>query len=534
MASDPIKHVVLLALENHSFDQMLGGLNEWFPELDGVSPQNHNIDSDGAVYSQTPTNERQMPLDPHHEVQWVAEQLADDNGGFVRNFSKMYPQSRPEDRQFVMSYYRAGYLPALHSLARQFTVCDRWFSSLPGPTWPNRFMLLTGTAMGRVNMPDDGIHKTDLPGWFQQRQNTIFDRLTEKGINWKCYFHDVPQSWVLDHQREPHNAARYFYVDEFFDDARGRATDFPQFCFIEPDFMGIEGNDDHPPHDVMKAEKLIADVYNAIRANEDLWNSTLLVILFDEHGGFYDHVVPPMAVPPDEHQDEYLFNQLGLRVPALLVSPWVERRIETTQFDHTSLLRYITDKWQLEPLPSRRMAEAKSIAVAIGARRRDNVLPRIELTENELTPPDLDREEAAIADNSTHDQALTRLRDYMLQLDEAAPRWYTNIARWFEILKSDFSIYNPARTARYEFNVSIAEPDKLGTTDVSVKNDVAKALMKKKKLAVSILALHIRDDKLPLARRQHAVQTLELISKRRFHSEMKVDEAQRLLALHGQ
>ena len=148
---------------------------------------------------------------------------------------------------------------------------------------------------------------------------------------------------MLDHQRYAHNAARYFYIDEFFDDARGREEDFPQFCFIEPDFMGIVGNDDHPPHDVMKAEKLIADVYNALRANENLWEATLLVVLYDEHGGFYDHAIPPMAVAPDDHHEEYAFNQLGVRVPALLVSPWVERRIETTQFDHTSFLKYLTE-----------------------------------------------------------------------------------------------------------------------------------------------------------------------------------------------
>jgi len=88
----------------------------------------------------------------------------------------------------------------------------------------------------------------------------------------------------------------------------------------------------------MKAEKLVADVYNAIRANAPLWNSTLFVLFYDEHGGFYDHVQPPPALPPDEHQEEYAFNQLGVRVPALLISPWVERCVETTQFDHTSVL----------------------------------------------------------------------------------------------------------------------------------------------------------------------------------------------------
>jgi phospholipase C len=211
MPSDPIKHVVLLVLENRSFDQMLGSLKQLYPELDGVSKDNKNIDNDGAIYHQDETEERQMSLDPHHEIQWVSEQLANDNGGFVKNFSKMYPTSSNQDRQFVMSYYPVNFLPALHVLAQEFTVCDQWFSSLPGPTWPNRFMMLTGTSMGRVNMPDDGTHKKDLNGYFQQNQDTIFDRLTDKGIHWKSYFHDIPQSWALEHQRFPHNIARYFW-----------------------------------------------------------------------------------------------------------------------------------------------------------------------------------------------------------------------------------------------------------------------------------------------------------------------------------
>lgn len=537
MPIDPIKHVVLLALENHSFDQMLGSLKKIYPELEGVTPAapNRNVDSDGTVYLQEPTEERQMPLDPHHEVQWVAEQLADGNGGFVRNFSKMYPQSRHEDRQNVMGYYPTEFLPGLHSFAKEFTVCDHWFSSLPGPTWPNRFMMLTGTALGRVNMPDDGTAKTDLTGYFQQSQDTIFDRMTDKGIHWKCYFHDIPQSWTLDHQRLPHNAARYFYISQFFKDTLGREEDFPQFSFIEPDFMGVAGNDDHPPHDVMKAEKLIADVYNALRANPDLWNTTLLVVVYDEHGGFYDHVVPPAAIPPDTHHEEYSFDQLGIRVSALLVSPWVERRIEKTQFDHTSLLKYLTEKWQLTPLPSRRIAEATSISVALRGQRRDDLLPRIELTEDQLTPPNLELEEAAIDDNSTHDQALTKLRDHITEeVSVAVPGFYSKLSRWFEAIKSTVWKSAPTPADPRAFSVSIAQPDKLGTADVSVKDDIARSLMNKKIQAVAILAQHVRDMSLTEARRRHAAQTLELISGRRFHSAQQIDEAQRLLQLHGE
>src|SRR5262249_48321692 len=151
--------------------------------------------------------------------------------------------------------------------------------------------------------------------------------------------------------------------DDFFENARNE-HDFPDFVFIEPKYFGADENDDHPPHNIMKGEKLIADIYNALRSNPDLWNSTLFVVYFDEHGGFYDHVVPPAAVAPDDHQCEYTFDQLGVRVPALLISPWVSRGVEHTQFDHTSLLKYLTDKWNLGPL-GRRTAAASSIAAPI-------------------------------------------------------------------------------------------------------------------------------------------------------------------------
>jgi phospholipase C len=110
-------------------------------------------------------------------------------------------------------------------------------------------------------------------------------------------------------------------------------------------------------------------VYNALRANEALWSKSLLVVLYDEHGGFYDHVVPPAAVPPDHHQEEYTFAQLGLRVPAILVSPWVGKGILNTVFDHTSLLKYLTNKWSLGPLGAR-TAQAATFASAIGATAR--------------------------------------------------------------------------------------------------------------------------------------------------------------------
>jgi phospholipase C len=124
-------------------------------------------------------------------------------------------------------------------------------------------------------------------------------------------------------------------------------------AFIEPAYLQPGANDAHPPHDIIGTDVLVANVYNAIRANTELWNSTLLLVLFDEHGGFYDHVPPPAAIPPDHHHEEYDFTRYGVRVPALLISPYVGNGVFSDLLDHTSLLKYAQDKWGLNDLGER-------------------------------------------------------------------------------------------------------------------------------------------------------------------------------------
>ena len=536
--SDPIKHVVMLILENHSFDQMLGCFKDVYPDLEGIDPSapHSNTDSDGTVYSQQPTTERQMMLDPHHEVPHVRVQLEDDNGGFVRDFSSSYPDSTKEARQFIMGYYPLDSLPALHALGREFTICDHWHSSLPGPTWPNRFFALSGTSNGRVDMPDDGTHSIDLRGYFHQTQDTLFDRLDERGIDWKIYFHDIPQTTVLTHQREPHNAARYFYIHQFFEDARGLEADFPQFSLIEPNYLGWGRNDDHPPHDVMRAEKLIADVYNAIRVNEALWHSTLLIVFYDEHGGFYDHVVPPPAIPPDDLHDGYDFKQYGLRVPAILASPWVKQGVEHTMFDHTSVLKYLTEKWRLGAL-GRRTAAANSIGIAISkAVHRPDTCSRIELTEAQLRPPDPEAEEKAFDVVNAHQTALTILGRYLLaESTGLAPRGYSSVARALEWLEAKVELLLVPKKVRHaKITVATVEPDRLAHhIDAGPKDNVAKYLLRLKRHAVSALAPAIRDDGNPI-QRDHALRTLAMISGRKYHREPNgLSHAKKWLDRHG-
>ncbi|MCB9169987.1 MAG: hypothetical protein H6594_06505 [Flavobacteriales bacterium] len=368
--TDPIRHVVVLMLENRSFDQMLGSLKQRFPDLDGIDPDHPgvNLDDDGNSYEQRPHAEFQLPLhvDPKHEFKNVQRQLNDPApmGGFVRDFLKAFP-GRQDEAQQVMDYFQAddstnNRLPAMHALAEEFLICDRWFSSVPGPTWPNRFFALSGTSNGWVDMPN-WFH-----GWHLYDQTTLFDRLNERNVPWRVYRGDFPLSLLLLHQWWPKNLRRYRRMHRFFDDVADEAS-FPAFTFIEPSYFGGDQNDEHPPSNVLAGDALVASVYNAIRANEALWQSTLLVVLYDEHGGFYDHVDPPAAVPPDERAGNgFHFDRYGVRVPAILVSPHVRRAVSHVPFDHTSLLRYLQDKWGLGDLGAR-TAAANSIGPLVDA-----------------------------------------------------------------------------------------------------------------------------------------------------------------------
>lgn len=390
MKRDPVKHVVLLVLENRSCDQMLGSFTEIFPEFDGVKPgaPGTNRGVGDVVYQQEPTREAKMNLDPPHEGPSAIRQVEGNNSGFIGEFERAFPNASRDEKLGVMGYYPMDSLCATKVLAENFTLCDRWFCSVLGPTWQNRFFALSGTSLGYVTMPE-GHGLAVIPHFLRYTQETVFDRLNEKRIPWKVYFHDLPQSLVM--LRQLLNLGGYHPFTSFARDAKTEAS-FPAFSLIEPAYFGNEPNDDHPPHSTYNAQRLIADVYNALRSNDELWNSTLLIVTYDEHGGFYDHVPPPPAVAPDDHVQEYSFDRLGVRVPALLISPWVDRRVCKSVFDHTSILKYLIEKWDLGNL-GRRAAQANSIGEVIrqsGGPRSDTperIEVKIPLGENTTIDP---------------------------------------------------------------------------------------------------------------------------------------------------
>ncbi len=344
----PVDHVVVLMMENNSFDRMLGCMAEVRPGLNGVDPAHPATNPDGdRVVAQTVTRARNIERDPMHYLPNSLAQLdGGTNQGFVADFVRNHPASTPEERAEVMAYYPRGFLPALHMLAEQGVICDRWHSSLPGPTWMNRLFAHTGTSQGRTSEPgalfSSGLHL--------YTERTLYDELSEHGVDWRIYFGDVPQSLVLTRQWA--HLGRYRRFSHFADDvAAGR---LPAYTFIEPTYFGPHQNDQHPPHDIMRGDALIADVYNALQASPEVFARTLLIVVYDEHGGFFDHVEPPATVAPDDLTSEFAFDVLGFRVPAVLVSPVLDPGLKSEVLDHTSLLRMAATLWPgVQPLGRR-------------------------------------------------------------------------------------------------------------------------------------------------------------------------------------
>jgi len=381
--TDQIEHIVVLMLENQSFDRLLGfvRLDDPAQRLDGLTG-NEAVpavagDATRLVRVQRATSPDVYVVDPTpgHQLDDITVQLfgqasvpdpppTPTMNGFVLNYAAQAgDDERPigADRAAaIMRCLDPSMVPVISTLARNFVVCDRWFSSVPGPTWPNRFFVHAATSKGYFDSPSDA---EQMAGFFgpRYRMRTVFENLSEARRSWAVYFGDHAQVFGLQ--------SLHRYADDGFRRLDTFATDvaagtLPSYAFLEPVYMDMAGNpanDQHPPHHLLDGERLIAWVYDTLRANDTLWRSTLLVLLYDEHGGFYDHVPPPAAVPPDDDSAaaRFKFDRLGVRVPALLVSPWVRKgRADHRVYDHTSLLATLRALFRLPDFLTRRDAAA--------------------------------------------------------------------------------------------------------------------------------------------------------------------------------
>jgi phospholipase C len=343
-----IEHVIVLMLENRSFDHLLGYLPHTDrltgDEFNPVEPSNPNSErvyvNDNAGYI--------TELDPAHDFVNVNRQMLGDPGpvsypmpmnGFVKDYIAK-AAGDVETGKKIMECFEPDQLPALRTLAQEFCLCNRWFSSVPGPTWPNRLYVHAATSDGQVTNNVTHIYAMD----------TIYDRLAASGLSWNVYYADIPQSLSLQRLWDDLDHFRRF--ERFHDDVEN--GELANYTFIEPryfDLLEWKANDQHPPHDVRLGEYLIVEIYDAIRQSK-FWEKSLLIVLYDEHGGFFDHVSPPGAAPnPDGRASDdppFDFARLGVRVPAILVSPLVERgRVDSTLYEHASLPATIKNLFRL-------------------------------------------------------------------------------------------------------------------------------------------------------------------------------------------
>jgi phospholipase C len=382
-ASNPlssIDHIVVLMLENRSFDHMLGflyadkgNISPTGQAFDGLTGDETNPDAKGRavpVFPITPSmkNAYFMPgADPGEGYSATNQQLFGNvvaptppvatNAGFITDFAytlgwqakekgwSILPGTVPAN---IMGIYTPSMLPILSGLARGYAVCDQWFASVPTETLPNRAFVCAATSQGHM---DDSTTSFTCP--------TIFGSLSKQNLNWAIYGYDAQPLTRLDFPDTTNAPEEHFGLFSDFQNACA-AGSLPTYTFLEPSWEST-GNSQHPNYNVALGEQLIHDVYYALREGPG-WNQTLLIITYDEHGGCYDHVPPPLgATPPDAAVGEsgFDFKRFGVRVPTVLVSPLIPAgtvfRVPpgTMPLDHTSILKTVERRWQLSSLTAR-------------------------------------------------------------------------------------------------------------------------------------------------------------------------------------
>ncbi len=413
-----LKRFVVLMLENRSFDHLLGSLQNGNPRIKGLTgkefnQKDPNTPGDPAI-KVARASSYVMTFDPGHEFYDVQIQLygplkdTDPSlpplanppqdpapmSGFIASATQAIDFSG--DENLVMEAFQPDQLHVLTTLANEFALCNFWYSSLPGPTWPNRFFIHAATSGGLTDSPSTA----QIIAGFSFQNGTIYDRLEPAGKSWRIYHDGLPQTAGIISLRDEYLnpfTKRFRDIEDFFEDvAAGGLADYN---FIEPRYDTgnnyLDGNSMHPLNDIRKGEVLVKRVYEALRASPH-WPETLLIITFDEHGGFYDHVPPPATVATGDDLKyanpaySFRFELLGVRVPAIVVSAYTARgtiigddpSAPATIFDHTSVLATVEKSFSLEPLTNRdRTANTLEAAINLPT-------PRLSSAEALTTLPD--------------------------------------------------------------------------------------------------------------------------------------------------
>jgi phospholipase C len=354
-----IEHVVLVMMENRSFDHLFG----WLPNANGRQAGLTYLDTEGKPHKTFPLAPDFTGCDyddPDHS--YAGARLEYDNGkmnGFLKPTSNSV---------FSIGYYEEKDLPFRAALARNYTTCDRYFPSILGPTFPNRLF----QHAGQTDRLDDDLSISKLP--------TIWDNLKAKGISHKYYFSNIPFVALWGAKYIP---ISHTYAEFLVDCAAGT---LPAVSYVDPTFTTLTNldEDDHPHSDIRNGDAFLAKTFQAV-SNSPKWPNTVFIVNYDEWGGFYDTIVPPRAIAPN-HVDTDLVDGkalLGIRVPCIIASPWTRGNpanptVNKTVFDHTSILKLIETVWDVPPLAAReKSSDVGNLLSALNLKVHNPELPTI-------------------------------------------------------------------------------------------------------------------------------------------------------------
>lgn len=348
-----IQTIIVLMFENRSFDHMMGylGLPPYSRDVEGLQKISGFTNSyNGFEYPIFPLGNpgQKLPDDPPHERPNIGAQLDPDGDqsysmrGFVRSYAQIR-EIDPGDRPMVMGYYNAEDVPATHFFATNYGICDHYFAAVPTGTQPNRLMAMSGYTLSDVNQ------SVILP-----KQDLVYDWLTRNGISWRVYHQGIPFFMMMDdwHLKVVTDNDHFRSYDEFQDDLNS-SEPFPQVVFVEPRYTDAPHyeapTDDHAPSPISAGQDFLKRVYSDLMTNWSRWLKTLLIVNYDENGGFFDHV-RPLPIPTNPRPEGKFvygpFSTTGPRVPAYLISPYVRPgTVYKGNLDHTSVLKCIATRF---------------------------------------------------------------------------------------------------------------------------------------------------------------------------------------------
>ncbi|CAM8967225.1 unnamed protein product [Rhodiola kirilowii] len=425
-ASTPIKTIVVVIMENRSFDHMLGWMKSINSEINGVDgSQFQHLNSSDPTSPKIHFNNQSVYIDPDpgHSFQAIREQIFGSEStsadpapmnGFAQQPLAMTGNDTMSHE--VMNGFNPDMISVYKTLVSEFAVCDRWFASVPASTQPNRLFVHSATSFGATS----NVAKLLARGY---PQRTIFDNVHDEGLSWGIFYQNIPATLFYKNLRKLKYALKFHpYGTEFKKHAK--SGKLPNYTVIEQRYFDSKlepANDDHPSHDVYQGQKFVKEVYEAIRASPQ-WNQTLMVITYDEHGGYYDHVPTPVrGVPsPDgivgQPPFNFTFDRLGVRVPAILISPWIEKGTvlhgpngkptPTSEYEHSSIPATVKKIFNLKsPFLTKRDEWAGTFETVL-----TRTTPRTDCPEKLPTPPPIRMTSA------NEDAKVTEFQQEMIQL----------------------------------------------------------------------------------------------------------------------